>query len=55
VNKLDRCILGVSLGGSNAATFHGAKLEALVRWIAARAKHADGWSPKAGSRRCPSR
>jgi len=39
VNKLDRCILGVSLGGSNAATFHGAKLEAIVRWIAARAKH----------------
>lgn len=39
VDKLDRCILGVSLGGSNAATFHGAKLEAIVRWIASRAKH----------------
>jgi tRNA-dependent cyclodipeptide synthase len=39
VDTLDRCILGVSLGGSNAATFHGAKLEAIVRWIAARAKH----------------
>ena len=37
VDKLDRCVLGVSLGGSNAATFHGAKLEAIVRWIAARA------------------
>jgi tRNA-dependent cyclodipeptide synthase len=39
VDKLDRCILGVSLGGSNAATFHGAKLEAIVRWIASRATH----------------
>jgi tRNA-dependent cyclodipeptide synthase len=39
VEKLDRCILGVSLGGGNAATFHGAKLEAIVRWIAARANH----------------
>lgn len=39
VNKIERCILGVSLAGSNAAVFHGAKLEAIVRWIAARAKH----------------
>jgi tRNA-dependent cyclodipeptide synthase len=39
VDKLDRCVLGVSLGGSNAAEFHGAKLEAIVRWIAARANH----------------
>ncbi|WP_437915019.1 tRNA-dependent cyclodipeptide synthase [Sorangium sp. So ce302] len=39
VDTLDRCVLGVSLGGSNAATFHGAKLEAIVRWIAARANH----------------
>jgi tRNA-dependent cyclodipeptide synthase len=36
-DKLDRCLLGVSLGGANAATFQGAKLEAIVRWIAARA------------------
>jgi hypothetical protein len=35
-DKLGHCILGVSLGGSNAHTFHGAKLEATVRWIAAR-------------------
>ncbi|AUX45937.1 uncharacterized protein SOCE26_074390 [Sorangium cellulosum] len=39
VDKLDRCMLGVSLGGSNAAMFQGAKLEAVVRWIAARANH----------------
>jgi tRNA-dependent cyclodipeptide synthase len=39
VDKLDRCVLGVSLGGSNAPDFFGAKLEATVRWIAARAKH----------------
>jgi tRNA-dependent cyclodipeptide synthase len=37
VDKLDRCMLGISLGGSNALTFHGAKLEAIVRWIATRA------------------
>jgi tRNA-dependent cyclodipeptide synthase len=39
VDKIDRCVLGVSLGGSNAASFQGAKLEAVVRWIAARANH----------------
>lgn len=39
VDKLDRCVLGVSLGGSNAASFQGAKLESLIRWIAARARH----------------
>jgi len=39
VNQLERCVLGVSLGGSNALDFHGAKLEAIVRWIAARASH----------------
>jgi tRNA-dependent cyclodipeptide synthase len=39
VDKIDRCVLGVSLGGSNALDFHGAKLEAIVRWIAARATH----------------
>lgn len=39
VDKLDHCILGVSLGGGNALDFHGAKLEATVRWIAARARH----------------
>ncbi|HEX3480313.1 MAG TPA: tRNA-dependent cyclodipeptide synthase [Kofleriaceae bacterium] len=39
VDKLERCMLGVSLGGSNALDFHGAKLEATVRWIAARATH----------------
>lgn len=39
VDRIDRCVLGVSLGGSNAAEFHGAKLEAIVRWIAARASH----------------
>jgi tRNA-dependent cyclodipeptide synthase len=37
VDKLDHCVLGVSLGGSNALDFHGAKLEATVRWIASRA------------------
>jgi tRNA-dependent cyclodipeptide synthase len=37
VDKIDRCILGVSLGGGNALEFHGAKLEATVRWIASRA------------------
>ena len=36
-DKVDRCILGISLGGSNAHAFQGAKLEATVRWIAARA------------------
>lgn len=39
LDKLDRCVLGVSLGGSNALAFHGAKLEAIVRWIAARVSH----------------
>ncbi len=39
VDKLGCCMLGVSLGGSNALDFHGAKLEATVRWIAARATH----------------
>jgi tRNA-dependent cyclodipeptide synthase len=39
LQQIDRCILGVSLGGSNAAMFQGAKLEASVRWIAARARH----------------
>lgn len=39
VNKLERCVLGVSLGGGNALDFHGAKLEAIVRWIASRATH----------------
>ena len=39
VDRLDRCILGVSMAGSNAANFQGAKLEAVVRWIAARANH----------------
>lgn len=38
VDRLDSCILGVSLGGANALEFHGAKLEATVRWIAARAR-----------------
>jgi len=38
VDRLDSCILGVSLGGGNALEFHGAKLEATVRWIAARAR-----------------
>jgi tRNA-dependent cyclodipeptide synthase len=38
LDTIDRCILGVSLGGSNAAMFQGAKLEATVRWIAARAR-----------------
>jgi tRNA-dependent cyclodipeptide synthase len=38
LDTIDRCILGVSLAGSNAAMFHGAKLEASVRWIAARAR-----------------
>jgi tRNA-dependent cyclodipeptide synthase len=37
VDKIERCVLGVSLGGSNALEFHGAKLEAIVRWIASRA------------------
>jgi len=37
VNRIERCVLGVSLGGSNALDFHGAKLEAIVRWIASRA------------------
>ena len=36
MDKLECCVLGVSLGGSNALAFHGAKLEATVRWIAAR-------------------
>jgi tRNA-dependent cyclodipeptide synthase len=39
VDKIERCVLGVSLGGSNALDFHGAKLEAIVRWIASRATH----------------
>lgn len=39
MDKLDRCVLGVSLGGSNAQDFFGAKLEATVRWIASRARH----------------
>jgi tRNA-dependent cyclodipeptide synthase len=39
LQQIDRCVLGVSLGGSNAAMFQGAKLEASVRWIAARARH----------------
>jgi tRNA-dependent cyclodipeptide synthase len=39
LQQIDRCILGVSLGGGNAAMFQGAKLEASVRWIAARARH----------------
>jgi len=38
VDRLDSCILGVSLGGGNALEFHGAKLEATVRWIASRAR-----------------
>jgi tRNA-dependent cyclodipeptide synthase len=38
LRQIDRCVLGVSLGGSNAAMFQGAKLEASVRWIAARAR-----------------
>ena len=38
VDEIDRCVLGVSLGGSNALEFHGAKLEAIVRWIASRAR-----------------
>jgi tRNA-dependent cyclodipeptide synthase len=37
VDRIERCVLGVSLGGSNALDFHGAKLEAIVRWIASRA------------------
>jgi tRNA-dependent cyclodipeptide synthase len=36
LDRLGPCMLGVSLGGGNAAAFHGAKLEALVRWIASR-------------------
>lgn len=39
LDRIERCILGVSLGGSNAAMFQGGKLEASVRWIAARARH----------------
>lgn len=39
VDQIERCVLGVSLGGSNALEFHGAKLEAIVRWIASRATH----------------
>ncbi len=35
-DKLERCVLGVSLGGSNALDFYEAKLEAIVRWIAGR-------------------
>lgn len=38
LDTLDQCMLGVSLGGANAAVFHGAKLEAIVRWIASRAR-----------------
>lgn len=34
MDRIERCVLGVSLGGSNALEFHGAKLEAIVRWIA---------------------
>lgn len=37
MDRIERCVLGVSLGGSNALDFHGAKLEAIVRWIASRA------------------
>jgi tRNA-dependent cyclodipeptide synthase len=38
LDKLDGCMLGISLGGGNAAAFQGAKLEAIVRWIASRAR-----------------
>lgn len=38
LDGLDLCMLGVSLGGGNASAFHGARLEAVVRWMASRAR-----------------